>query len=110
MHAFPDQASELQSADGLPEGLARETESDFCFLCERPRRLVVPQQIKGQHKIWPLPAALAKQFAPALKPVPQVFLYPLSQTFSFTPSPDGVFTFPWPTIDAAAYRGLHVNS
>ncbi|CAL8465510.1 g5046 [Coccomyxa elongata] len=65
-------AEELQRVDTLPEGLTRETESDFCFLCERPARLIVPQQVKGQHKIWPLPAATAKQFGPALKPVPQV--------------------------------------
>ena len=71
-----DQAAELQAAEGLPEGLAQETESDFCFLCERPRRLIVPQQVKGQHKIWPLPAAAAKQFGPALKAVPQVCGFP----------------------------------
>ncbi|KAK9903225.1 hypothetical protein WJX75_000094 [Coccomyxa subellipsoidea] len=71
-------AAELQAAEGLPEGLAQETESDFCFLCERPRRLIVPQQVKGQHKIWPLPAAAAKQFGPALKAVPQVGDQPFS--------------------------------
>jgi hypothetical protein len=68
----PRQAKELRAKEGVPEGLKQETESAFCFLCEQPRRLVVPQQIKGQHKIWPLPAAIAKQFAPALKVVPPV--------------------------------------
>ena len=72
MCALPEQAAELQAAEGLPGGLAQETESEFCFLCEHPRRLIVPQQVKGQHKIWPLPAASAKQFAPALKASPQV--------------------------------------
>ena len=58
--------------DALPPGLRLEAESPSCFLCERPARLVVPQQLRGQHKIWALPGASAKQFAPALKRVPPV--------------------------------------
>lgn len=66
------QAEDLKDREGLPAGLREESESAHCFLCDRPQRLIVPQQIKGQHKIWPLPASVAKQFAPALKPVPPV--------------------------------------
>lgn len=67
------QAVELRGLPGLLGGLKLESESECCFLCERPRRLVVPQQVKGQHKIWPLSAATAKQFGPALKPASQVW-------------------------------------
>ena len=68
------QAEELHGLEGLPPGLQLEAESgsQHLFLCERPARLVVPQPIRGQHKVWPLPAATARQFAPALKRVPPV--------------------------------------
>jgi hypothetical protein len=68
------QAEELQALDSLPPGLRLEAEfgSQFLFLCERPARLVVPQPIRGQHKVWALPGATARQFAPALKRAPQV--------------------------------------
>lgn len=40
--------------EALPGGLQVEVGSPFCFLCEQAQRLVVPQQMKGAHKIYPL--------------------------------------------------------
>ncbi|KAG2488322.1 hypothetical protein HYH03_013172 [Edaphochlamys debaryana] len=45
---------------GLPESLKMEAGSPFCFLCQAPKRLVVPQQLPGQHKLWQLPRSVAK--------------------------------------------------
>ncbi|KXZ52618.1 hypothetical protein GPECTOR_9g663 [Gonium pectorale] len=50
----------LEEWPGLPASLRLEATSPFCFLCEKPRRLVVPQQLKGDHKLWQLPRAVAK--------------------------------------------------
>ena len=61
----------------MPKGLPLEVLANYCFLCERPRRLLVPQPIRGQRQIWRLPAATAAQFAPALRTPPQVGGVPL---------------------------------
>ena len=66
------QAEELQAAPGVPKGVHLEVLANYCFLCERPRRLLLPQPIRGQRQIWRLPAATAAQFAPALKTPPRV--------------------------------------
>ena len=34
----------------------QEAQSPFCWLCERPQRLVVPQKMPGQRRIWRLPS------------------------------------------------------
>jgi hypothetical protein len=37
------------------------TDSEYGFLCERPRRLAAPAPVKGAHKIWALdPLVLAR--------------------------------------------------
>ena len=37
-------------------GATQEAQSPFCWLCERPQRLVVPQKMPGQRRIWRLPS------------------------------------------------------
>ena len=34
----------------------QEAQSPFCWLCERPQRLVLPQKMPGQRRIWRLPS------------------------------------------------------
>ena len=34
----------------------QEAQSPFCWLCEHPQRLVVPQKMPGQRRIWRLPS------------------------------------------------------
>ncbi len=48
------QAEQVEGWGSLPGGLKAEVGSPYCFLCEQPQRLVVPQQVRGQHKLWPL--------------------------------------------------------
>ena len=36
-----------------------ENHSDFLFVCEEPRALVMPQRVSGQHKIWQLDGKIA---------------------------------------------------
>lgn len=38
----------------IDESLRLESESDFVWLCESPQRLLVPQAMSGQHKLWTL--------------------------------------------------------
>ena len=47
---------------------AEENGSAFIFVCERPRTLIVPIRISGQHKIWALPAATAASARASLRP------------------------------------------
>lgn len=42
----------MEAWEGLPGGLKAEAGSPQCFLCEGAQQLVVPQQIRGQHKIF----------------------------------------------------------
>lgn len=54
----------------LPDTIKQEIGSPYCLLCESPRRLVVPQQMRGYPKLWQLPAAMTKSISVALKPPP----------------------------------------
>ena len=40
------------------------------FLCEKPKRLVVPQQMRGYPKLWQLPSKTATTLTTALKAPP----------------------------------------
>lgn len=51
------QAEDVQAWPGLPEGLRMEALSPQSWLCEAPRRLVVPQRMPGAPRIWTLPRA-----------------------------------------------------
>ena len=48
--------SVFQELDISP-GVRNESSSDFVFLCEQPRRLLMPLRVDGNHKIWHLPPA-----------------------------------------------------
>ncbi|KAG2441712.1 hypothetical protein HXX76_003328 [Chlamydomonas incerta] len=55
---------------GLPHSCRMEAASPFCFLCENPKRLVVPQPLKGEHKLWQLPKAVLKVALQGLRDPP----------------------------------------
>lgn len=48
------QAEQVEAWEGLPGGLIAEVGSPYCFLCQAPQRLVVPQQMRGFPKIFQL--------------------------------------------------------
>eukprot|EP01006_Ploeotia_vitrea_P065989 TRINITY_DN94144_c0_g1_i1.p1 TRINITY_DN94144_c0_g1~~TRINITY_DN94144_c0_g1_i1.p1 ORF type:complete len:371 (-),score=187.85 TRINITY_DN94144_c0_g1_i1:19-1014(-) len=61
-----DAFQELRKKE-LAAGRAIEnSESPFLFVCKRPQRLLLAQQMKGQHKLWKLPADCARNWAPLL--------------------------------------------
>ncbi|PSC68487.1 activating signal cointegrator 1-like isoform B [Micractinium conductrix] len=66
---LPD-AEKVEAWDGLPEGLKAEVGSPHCFLCQRAQRLVVPQQLRGLPKVYPLEKKLVKAAQLGLKPAP----------------------------------------
>ncbi|GFR49797.1 hypothetical protein Agub_g11735 [Astrephomene gubernaculifera] len=55
---------------GLPESCRLEVGAPFCFLCQNPKRLVVPQPLKGQHKLWQIPRATLKVALQGLRDPP----------------------------------------
>ncbi|KAK9828090.1 hypothetical protein WJX81_002436 [Elliptochloris bilobata] len=67
-------ADSLLAWAGMPEALRAEVLSPQCWLCDSPRRLLAPQQMRGHPKLWPLPARLAAQLAPGLRPPPGAML------------------------------------
>lgn len=67
----------------VPASVLAESVSPFVFLCERPRRLAAPVQMKGQHKLWRLsPRSAAAGLAEGLIPVrgPQPVVFPVKRT------------------------------
>ena len=64
------QASDMEAWQALPMNIKQEIESPYCFLCEAPQRLVVPQQMRGHPKLWQLPGKTAASLSTALKPPP----------------------------------------
>jgi len=43
--------------------------SNHCFICESPRRLVLPGQISGEHKLWKMPKERIRPMQSGLVPV-----------------------------------------
>ncbi|GMH43356.1 hypothetical protein BSKO_11278 [Bryopsis sp. KO-2023] len=60
-------AEEVKNWDGLAETLKLEVLCPMCFLCENPRKLVLPQKMRGYQGIWNLPKKTVKNLLPALK-------------------------------------------
>lgn len=43
--------------------------SNYCFICESPRRLILPGQISGEHKLWKMPKERIRPMQSGLVPV-----------------------------------------
>ncbi|CAM9496185.1 unnamed protein product [Ectocarpus sp. 12 AP-2014] len=46
--------AEFQAAEDIPLGPKLESQSEFVFLCQDPRQLVLPFSLSGQHQLWKL--------------------------------------------------------
>ena len=64
------QASAVEAWGALPDTIKQEVGSPYCFLCENPKRLVVPQQMRGYPKLWQLPSKTASTLTAALRAPP----------------------------------------
>ncbi|KAK4755501.1 hypothetical protein SAY87_009258 [Trapa incisa] len=45
---------ELAAWDKMPEGVRLEALTDFCWLCERPQRLIIPFEMRGYQGVYNL--------------------------------------------------------
>lgn len=63
-------ANDMEAWKTLPDTIKQEIGSPYCFLCENPKRLVVPQQMRGHPKLWQLPGKTANGLSAALKSPP----------------------------------------
>ncbi|OWM67299.1 hypothetical protein CDL15_Pgr000751 [Punica granatum] len=45
---------EVAAWDKIPEGVRLEAQTDFCWLCERPQRLIVPFEMRGYQRVYNL--------------------------------------------------------
>ncbi|CAM9637324.1 unnamed protein product [Pylaiella littoralis] len=44
--------AQFQAVEGVPVGPKLESQSEFVFLCQAPRQLVLPFSLAGHHKLW----------------------------------------------------------
>jgi len=73
-------AEHVLSSANLPESLKMEAQSPEAWLCENPKRLAVPQKMRGHPYIWELPRKELEVFARALR------------------DPPGLLSFSWSTV------------
>ncbi|KAL2645384.1 hypothetical protein R1flu_012971 [Riccia fluitans] len=63
------QLDELNSWEEVSMGVRLEGQTDFCWLCEQPQKLVVPLQMRGRQGIYTLPKSILDSASRALKPI-----------------------------------------
>ncbi|XP_021640610.2 uncharacterized protein LOC110635531 isoform X2 [Hevea brasiliensis] len=70
---------ELVCWEGLPEGVKLEGQTDFCWLCEEPRKLVVPIEMRGYQRIYNLERKIYEEAVRGLCPIeaPSPVKFPL---------------------------------
>ncbi|KNA05229.1 hypothetical protein SOVF_192310 isoform A [Spinacia oleracea] len=60
---------ELQSWEELPEGVRLEGQTDFCWLCEQPQKLLIPFEMRGQQGVYNLEKKIYEAAVRGLRPV-----------------------------------------
>ncbi|XP_022142946.1 uncharacterized protein LOC111012940 [Momordica charantia] len=48
------QGDELKNWDKVPEGVRLEAQTDFCWLCEQPQKLLIPFEMRGYQRVYNL--------------------------------------------------------
>ncbi|GAB4836082.1 hypothetical protein Ancab_000999 [Ancistrocladus abbreviatus] len=81
---------ELASWQAVPEGVRLEAQTDFCWLCEDPLKLLVPFEMRGNQGIYNLERKISegafRGLSPAESPFPIEFPLPNAQDpFSLRP-------------------------
>ncbi|KAE8720934.1 hypothetical protein F3Y22_tig00017934pilonHSYRG00008 [Hibiscus syriacus] len=71
---------ELVQWEALPEGVRLEGQTDFCWLCEQPKKLLVPFEMRGFQRVYNLEKkiyeAAVRGLVPVDSPAPVKFLLP----------------------------------
>lgn len=60
---------ELQSWEELPEGVRLEGQTEYCWLCEQPQKLIIPFEMRGQQGVYNLERKIYDGAARGLRPV-----------------------------------------
>lgn len=60
---------ELVSWEDLPQGVRLEGQTEFCWLCEDPQRLVVPFEMRGWQGVYNLERKITADAMRALRPI-----------------------------------------
>lgn len=60
---------ELISWEEVPEGVRLEGQTDFCWLCEQPQKLIVPFEMRGFQGVYNLERKIYEAAARGLSPV-----------------------------------------
>ncbi|XP_011036286.1 PREDICTED: uncharacterized protein LOC105133856 isoform X2 [Populus euphratica] len=60
---------ELASWEALPEGVRLEGQTDFCWLCEQPQKLLVPFEMRGYQGVYNLERKIHEAAIRGLVPV-----------------------------------------
>ncbi|KAF7145781.1 hypothetical protein RHSIM_Rhsim04G0183700 [Rhododendron simsii] len=81
---------ELVSWEELPEGVRLEGQTDYCWLCEQPQKLIVPFEMRGYQGVYNLEKkvyeAAVRGLSPVTPPLPVKFPLPDSRDlFSLKP-------------------------
>ncbi|KAL9451018.1 hypothetical protein AB3S75_012715 [Citrus x aurantiifolia] len=81
---------ELASWEVVPEGVRLEAQTDFCWLCENPQKLLVPFEMRGYQGVYNLEKkvyeAAVRGLTPVKGPLPVKFPLPDAQDpFSLKP-------------------------
>ncbi|XP_010530495.1 PREDICTED: uncharacterized protein LOC104807079 [Tarenaya hassleriana] len=60
---------ELQNWEALPEGVRLEGQTDFCWLCEKPQKLIIPFEMRGFQGVYNLEKKIYEAAVRGLAPV-----------------------------------------
>ncbi|WCJ43804.1 RNA-binding ASCH domain protein [Euphorbia peplus] len=70
---------ELASWEAIPEGARLEGQTDFCWLCEQPQKLLIPFEMRGFQRVYNLEKKIYESAVRGLTPVkgPMPVRFPL---------------------------------
>lgn len=60
---------ELQCWEELPEGVRLEGQTDYCWLCEQPQKLMIPFEMRGHQGVYNLERKIYEAAVRGLRPV-----------------------------------------
>lgn len=64
---------EVRNWEELPEGVRLEGQTEFCWLCEKPQRLIIPFEMRGQQGVYNLERKINEAAVRGLRPVESPF-------------------------------------
>ncbi|KAL1219351.1 hypothetical protein V5N11_007880 [Cardamine amara subsp. amara] len=65
---------ELQNWDALPQGVRLEGQTNFCWLCEKPQKLIIPFEMRGYQGVYNLENKIYVGAARGLMPPQNSFM------------------------------------